>query len=173
MHDEGDAMSFKSRLGKPLFWGAAGAAVAYLWDPDRGRGRRAQLQDQAAARARRVRERIDTKATYARTTAEGKIEGLRQSESAPPDDATLADKVRSEVLGSAEFQGHKVLVDACDGVVTLRGELPEPKLGKTLEKKVAGVTGVREVRNLLHEPDQPAPNKEEALNTSSEARAST
>lgn len=161
-------MSFTSRLGKPLFWGAVGATVAYLWDPDRGRSRRARLKDQMAARARGVGQEVDTKATYARTTAEGKVEQLRHTEQAPPpDDATLVDKVRSEVLGRAEFEGHTVLVDAVDGVVTLRGELPEPALGKTLEKQVAKVSGVREVRNLLQEPGTPAPNKEEALKASS------
>jgi len=166
-------MSFKSRLGKPLLWGAAGAAVAYLWDPDRGRSRRAQLRDQATARARRVGQDVDSKATHARSIAEGKLEQVRQSEQAPPpDDATLVDKVRSEVLGSPEFQGHKVLVEACDGVVTLRGEVPEPALANTLEERVATVAGVQEVRNLLHEPEGSAPNKEEALEASSDARTS-
>ena len=166
-------MSFKSRLGKPLLWCAAGAAVAYLWDPDRGRNRRAQLKDQARARARRARQDVDSKATHARSVAAGNLEQVRQSEPAPPpDDATLVDKVRSEVLGRPEFAGHKVLVDACDGVVTLRGELSDPSLATTLEEKVARVSGVQEVRNLLHDPETPAPNKQEALDASSDARAS-
>lgn len=156
-------MAIKSRTVKPMLWASAGAAAAYLCDPERGRSRRLRLKDQASARVRRVRRELDTKVSYARTTAEGKVAKLRHSgDGQPANDAALVDKVRSEVLGAEPFSGRTVLVDACDGVVTLRGEL-EPDLAKKLENAVGGVSGVTDVENLLHEPGTPAPNKEEAL----------
>ena len=156
-----------SRLAKPLFWGSAGAAVAYLSDPDRGRSRRAALKDQATARLRQSRQELDRRATYVRSTAQGKVEHLRRSEgTAPADDRALVDKVKSEVLGGAQFQGHQVLVEAADGVVTLRGEVADSSVIDALDKAVANVAGVREVCNLVHLPGEPAPNKREALNAS-------
>lgn len=43
---------------------AIGAAVAYLFDPDRGRNRRAKLADQAGARIRDTSETVRAKAEY-------------------------------------------------------------------------------------------------------------
>lgn len=167
-------MAFTSRVAKPLLWGAAGATAAYLWDPDRGRARRARLRDQAAARLHRARRDAERKLTYARSTAEGKLEELRYSGvvTAEVDDATLADRVRSEVLGDRQLEGQDVLLDASDGVITLRGELTEPSLASRLEQAVGKVPGVRGVENLIHAPETPAPNKEEALEASAKAERS-
>lgn len=157
-------MAIKSRIMKPMLWASAGAVAAYLCDPERGRSRRVALKDQAAARVRDARRQLDTKVSYVRTTAEGKVEKLRHAEHGqPPNDAALVDKVRSEVLGREPFGGQDILVDACDGVVTLRGELYQ-SLARKLEKAVRGVSGVTDVENLLHEPGTPAPNKQESLN---------
>jgi osmotically-inducible protein OsmY len=79
------------------------------------------------------------------------------------DDATLADKVRSEVLGRVEFGGSRVNVDACKGVVHLRGELPSTKVIEKLTESVTRVQGVERVESYLHLPGQSAPNKESAL----------
>jgi osmotically-inducible protein OsmY len=79
------------------------------------------------------------------------------------DDATLADKVRSEVLGRVEFGGSRLNVDACKGVVHLRGELPSTKVIEKLYESVTRVQGVERVESYLHLPGQSAPNKESAL----------
>jgi osmotically-inducible protein OsmY len=150
-----------------LVWTSAGAALAYFCDPELGKGRRARIKDQLTARARRTRRGLARKARYVGSTVEGKLEKVTRSDGAPPaDDRTVVDKVKSEVLGRPAFAGHQVLVEAADGVVTLRGEL-DPSLANELEKAVRAVSGVREVSNLVHPPGEPAPNKEPSLTATS------
>ena len=150
------------RKTRPLVWGSAGAAVAYFWDPDRGRARRAQLKDQAAATLRRSQARLERKERY----LEGKAAGIAARAKPDPtpvdlaDDRLIADKVKSEVLGEPEFRHLDVLVDVADGVATLRGEVPDEDVIRALEQAVRTVEGVGSVQNLLHLPDAPAPNKE-------------
>ncbi len=160
-------MAIRKRLTRTLFWTSAGAAAAYLYDPELGRSRRTRLQDQATARLRQVRRQAERKGRYVQSAAEGKAEQLTQSKpTAPPDDRTLVDKIRSEVLGHPPYREYKIVVDAVDGVVTLRGELPDASAATGIEGAVGAVPGVREVRNLLHPGDAPAPNKEESVSTS-------
>ena len=160
-------MARRSRLTRALLWTSAGAAAAYFGDPDLGRSRRARTKDQVAAKLRRLDRKAQQKASYVASTAEGKVEQLTRSDSTPPpDDRTLVDKIKSEVLGREEFAPHDVVIDAVDGVVTLRGELPDSSLADALEKAVEKEPGVRAVRNLLHEPGAPAPNKQDALRRS-------
>jgi osmotically-inducible protein OsmY len=80
----------------------------------------------------------------------------------PENDATLVQKVRSEVLGSEPFAGHSIAVSAADGTVTLRGQLSDPAHISALEQRVDKVAGVRKVENLVHTPGSPAPNKQAA-----------
>jgi osmotically-inducible protein OsmY len=80
-----------------------------------------------------------------------------------PDDATLAQKVRSEVLGREDFRHYGISVDATDGVVHLRGELPTPSRIDELVAAVSHVYGVRRVESYLHLPGAPAPNKQPVL----------
>ncbi len=149
---------------RPLLWASAGAALAYLYDPDNGRGRRIRLKDQLEARVRKARGAAEQKVRYAESTVAGKVQAVREADWTPPDDdGTLVDKVKSEVLGRPQFEGHKVLVDAADGVVTLRGELADAALVDELVKAVTKVPGVSSVENLLHRPGEPAPNKEASL----------
>jgi hypothetical protein len=155
------------RTARVLVWTSAGAALAYLWDPELGKSRRARVKDQLAARARRTGRDVARKARYVGSTVEGKLERVARAGGTPPaDDRTLVDKVKSEVLGRTAFAGHQVLVEAADGVVTLRGEL-DRSLTNELEKAVRGVPGVREVTNLVHPPGEPAPNKEPSLTATS------
>ena len=157
-------MTRRRRLLRALVWTSAGAATVYLFDPDLGRTRRARFKDQVAGRLRRADRNVRGKARYVASTAEGKVQQATQSDAtAPADDRTLVDKIRSEVLGHAPFENRSVIVDAVNGVVTLRGELPEASLVESLGRAVQDVPGVREVRNLVHLPGSPAPNKEDAL----------
>ena len=55
-----------------LFGGmAAGAALMYLFDPDRGRGRRTRLSDQAASKFNRFGDRAGARARDLRNRAQG------------------------------------------------------------------------------------------------------
>jgi hypothetical protein len=50
---------------------AAGAALMYLFDPDRGRGRRARLSDQTASKLNRFGDRAGARARDLRNRAQG------------------------------------------------------------------------------------------------------
>jgi osmotically-inducible protein OsmY len=156
-------MAFRKRLTRPLLWTAVGAAVAYLWDPQNGRGRRARLNDQLRARARDAREDVERKARYVQSTAEGKVEALRHGGGTPADDRALADRIKSEVLGGSRFENHQVVVEAVDGVVTLRGQVADAQQAEELVTAVRAVPGVNAVENLTHLPGDTPPNKEPSI----------
>ena len=66
------------------------------------------------------------------------------------DDVTLARKVESELFRPDDVPKGAISVNVNDGVVELRGELPDQaqidQLGDTARK----ITGVKDVNNLLH-----------------------
>jgi osmotically-inducible protein OsmY len=68
----------------------------------------------------------------------------------PPDDVTLAQKVRSTAFREARVPKEHVSVNAERGVVFLRGQLDDERQIDSLARMVAAVEGVREVRNMLH-----------------------
>ena len=143
----------------------AGAAVAYLLDPQMGRSRRARLRDRALGAGRQVGRRSARLGRRVASDAEGMVERARYGEpdAPPPNDVTLARKVESEVLGRPDLPRGGVVVNAEHGVVTLRDEVQTPEQKKKLEKETRRVSGVRDVESLLHLPGQPAPNKEPSI----------
>jgi osmotically-inducible protein OsmY len=76
------------------------------------------------------------------------------------DDATLADKIRSEVFRDPGVPKGQVNVNVQRGVVQLRGELPRAELIDELVEQTRKVQGVREVENLLHVAGTEAPMHE-------------
>jgi osmotically-inducible protein OsmY len=76
------------------------------------------------------------------------------------DDATLADKIRSEVFRDPEVPKGNINVNVQNGVVQLRGEVPRSELIDDLVEQTRKVQGVREVENLLHVPGTQAPMHE-------------
>jgi hypothetical protein len=142
---------------------AAGAGAAYAFDPARGRRRRAQMRDRGGALLRREVRAVERQAHYGRGKATGLIHRVRQgAPHVPDDDMTLVDKVRSEALGRM-VDGPHLTVDACERVVTLRGQVADRELALAIEREVRAVPGVDDVVNLLHVPGVPAPNKVSAL----------
>jgi osmotically-inducible protein OsmY len=73
------------------------------------------------------------------------------------DDVTLTQKVESELFRNEHEVKGKVLVNAADGVVQLRGEVERPDLIEELVQRARSVDGVRNVENLLHLPGEEAP----------------
>jgi osmotically-inducible protein OsmY len=141
---------------------ALGAALAYVFDPVRGRRRRAELKDRGRATVRREVRAVERQASYGRGRAEGVIHKLRHPRPhVPDDDMTLVDKIRSEVLGRVD--GPHLTIDVNDRVVTLRGEVPDQLKAQQVEHEVRSTPGVIDVVNLLHQPGTPAPNKADAL----------
>jgi osmotically-inducible protein OsmY len=139
-----------------------GATLAYVFDPVRGRRRRAELKDRSRATVRREVRAVERHASYGKGRAEGVIHKVRHPRPhVPEDDLTLADKIRSEVLGRVD--GPHLTIDVNDRVVTLRGEMPDQQAAEYVEREVRATPGVRDVVNLLHQPGTPAPNKADAL----------
>ena len=73
------------------------------------------------------------------------------------DDATLKDKVESELFRDEHEIKGAINVNAQAGVVQLRGEVPSQDLIDALVERTRKIHGVREVESLLHTPATPAP----------------
>ena len=146
---------------------ALGAAAAYLFDPDSGDGRRARLRDQAGAFVRQGRERADELSRHAGNVVEGKRHELGGATDLdrPMDDVTIADRIRSEVLGRGDLMADGVVVNVENGKAQLRGAAPSAETIEDIVDRTRAVTGVLDVENLMHLPDAPAPNKQAARST--------
>jgi osmotically-inducible protein OsmY len=140
---------------------ALGALLAYFFDPQNGRRRRALFIDRAGAAARSGgRQAAQARAgVTAQAYSVAQQVQHRQEEPKDLDDATLADKVRTQIFRDADAPKGDVLVNVQNGVVQLRGEV-EPDLIDELVAETRKVQGVRDVENLLHTPGTQAPMHE-------------
>jgi osmotically-inducible protein OsmY len=122
---------------------AVGALLAYLFDPDRGRSRRARLSDQAAARSRDLTNTMRQTAEYQKGVAKGIIHDA--SEAFRPDnvydDETLMQKVRSEALGYWDGS-ESIEIDITDGKVELSGSVRDSASHDQLLSLIRDVEGV-------------------------------
>lgn len=137
-----------------------GAALVYFLDPDQGARRRKMAIDRLGALARRGWRRAEGAGQYAMSEAEGAVQQAwhpQSSQEPPPDDITLARKVESEIFRPADAPKGDVNVNAVDGVVSLRGEVPDEETKRRLEEETRKIPGVVDVENLLHLPGEPAP----------------
>ncbi len=129
---------------------AAGAMLAYLFDPDRGRSRRARLADQAAARGRDLTESVRKQAEYQKGVAKGIIheasDALRTKEEY--DDETLLQKVRSEALGYWDGSD-SIEIDITDGMVRITGSVESEDSRERLIELIRDVDGVSLVDDRL------------------------
>jgi osmotically-inducible protein OsmY len=146
-----------SRLTTFVFGAGFGAALVYFLDPKSGSGRRAVAQDKATKYAHQGTDTVQSAAQAATSQAQGVASRVQSAatggESAPDDDVTLKHKVESEIFRDNDAKG-RVNVQAVNGVVELRGQLDDRALIEDLEAKARKVTGVREVRNMLHLPGE-------------------
>lgn len=157
---------FLKKLSRLSLLGAVAGAAVYFLDPRSGPGRRARAKDQVQAKLRRTGEQAADTASH----LENKYEGVKSTVSqpggeAPDDDKTLVHKIKSEVLGHKDYVGSDVVVDAVDGVVSLRGQLERSEHIDELATAVAAVPGVSKVENYLHLPGTPTPNKQDSQDT--------
>jgi hypothetical protein len=153
-----------SRL--PVMTGAiVGAAVVYLFDPEKGRARRALLADWLGARARRGWRTVNQISARTGTTAAAfpqRMVQLRSVRPRPADDLTLRDRVESEVFRNPDLPKGQINLDVESGVVTIRGQVENAYQIANVEKAVLKVPGVAGVENLLHVDGTPAPNKSQS-----------
>lgn len=146
-------------MGLLALGAALGALIAYFFDPQNGRRRRQQAIDQSAAVARRRAARAGRGVASEAYGVAKKVQHLRE-EPKEFDDATLANKVRSEALRGEDVPLGEINVNVQDGVVQLRGEVDRSELINELVDRVRKVQGVRDVENLLHLPGTEAPMHE-------------
>jgi osmotically-inducible protein OsmY len=138
---------------------AVGAAFAWFLDPRSGRRRRHTARDRFFAFFRRGAR----KAEHAGRAVASEAYGVKQKathlheEPKEYDDATLAQKVETEIFRPANVPKGKVNVNVENGVVVLRGEVDSWDMVDQLVEKARKTQGVRDVENLLHLPGQPAP----------------
>lgn len=136
-----------------------GAVAMFFLDPDRGAYRRNVARDRFAGSVRQGGQ--DLERTGKRVAAEAY--GVRQKlthldKDAPPEnDAQLAQKVMSELFRDQDVPKGQINIDAVDGVVFLRGQVRRPDMIEHIESRVRRIAGVRDVKNLLHQPGAPAP----------------
>jgi osmotically-inducible protein OsmY len=137
-----------------------GAGLAYFLDPDRGRARRAVTRDRIAGAMRRGAARTARTGRRIGSGAEGMSQRLAHAgadEGRMLDDATLAQKVMSEVFRSRDIPKGAVNVNVENGVVYLRGEVEDPRMIERIVERTRDVGGVFDIENLLHLPGDPAP----------------
>jgi osmotically-inducible protein OsmY len=139
-----------------------GAALTYFFDPQQGRGRRAQARDRIAGFFRRQVRQGERLGRGVSAQAEGLVQKAKHLEEEPkpqPDDVTLTRKVETEIFRDADVPKGQINVNAENGKIFLRGEVGQPELIKDLEKRARKVQGVQDVENLLHLPGTEAPTK--------------
>lgn len=126
----------------------AGMSFVYFWDHARGHARRQHVRDTVNGWIAQGRERALHKEAHTMSTT---------------DDPTLLERVQSEIFRDSSLLRETLNVDSQAGIITLRGAIPEPARMLALVAAVQDVPGVIEVRNLLHTPETPAPNKAPTL----------
>jgi hypothetical protein len=166
------ARRMRAQRRKRYFWlaagGAAGAALTALFDPVRGKARRARLRDQSTAFLRRRGRTLGRFGTKVGSDLQGFRERQmygRTGEYIAPNDETLQQKVESEVLGRADVPKGSIVLNAEGGIVFLRGELETQDQIDHIESLVRKVDGVLDVENYLHIRGTPPPNKGDVWRT--------
>jgi osmotically-inducible protein OsmY len=139
---------------------ATGAAAAHFLDPDSGRKRRNQARDQATSKASTAASAVSSQAHSAAATVKGAASTITPTRHEAMDDATLADRVRSEIFRPADAPKGSVSVDVQARVVYLRGEVTDQAWIDRLGDEARKVEGIDGVKNLLHAPGTPTPAAE-------------
>jgi hypothetical protein len=166
LHGEDHGATWRQRILVATGAGLAGAGLAWLFDPARGRGRRARLADQAAATVRRGARTTERLAHRVRSDVGGRVAAIRSArrEGDPfPDDVTLASRVHTELFRDPAVPKGSLNVNVERGIVVLRGEVPDEAMRTALAEKVEGMTGVWSVHNLLRLPGEETPKETTAI----------
>ena len=131
-----------------------GAALMYLFDPERGNRRRALLRDKVFHVAHSTGEKVDVKSRDAANRLHGllaRTKSLVTRERVP--DTLLAERVRSRIGHVVSHPG-SIEVTVQDGRVTLVGPALTRELDPLLSEveRVRGVAGVENKLELHEEP---------------------
>jgi hypothetical protein len=142
-----------------LLGALAGAALMYLLDPQEGRRRRALARDKALHYARRS----GVLTARASRNLAGRARGLwhlvekrmpwYKPAPVPEDDQFIKDRVQSELGHERDLPLHAVNFDCTDGIVRIRGTVPDADSARRLVERTAAVEGVRAAVSLMRLPD--------------------
>ena len=138
------------RLSLPsLLAGAAvGAVLMYLFDPARGRRRRALVRDRVVHAAHTGADRIGKSERNVTNRARGLVAEIRgHVRRDTADDPVIADRVRS-AMGHVVSHPASIIVAVSDANVTLSGPILAGEVERLLDR-VRDVRGVRRVLNQL------------------------
>lgn len=128
---------------------AIGAAAMYLFDPNRGRARRARLAGEAASTMRKTAHEAAGRAEDLRNRAQGVLAKATAAVTPrePADDRIITDRVRS-LMGHLTRHAHDIESEVKEGTVILRGALPEDER-RALVAEVGRVQGVKSVIDCI------------------------
>jgi hypothetical protein len=136
-----------------------GALAMFLFDPGRGRMRRAHVRDKVHHLRRLSSVTVEATRVDISNRARGLVAELRGRLSREPiDDEILVERVRSQI-GRLVTHPHALEISAHDGIITLRGRILAEELHLVLTR-LKHLRGVHGVENLLvvhgepgHAPD--------------------
>jgi uncharacterized membrane protein len=121
-----------------------GAGLMYLFDPERGRRRRALLRDRLTSTGHHAAHQVNVTARDIGHRAAGLIAETRHEfMTEHPSDRVVAERVRSRI-GRAVSHPHAIQVDVSGGRVTLSG----PILAREVDDLLACVSTVRGVAGV-------------------------
>jgi osmotically-inducible protein OsmY len=168
VHGEDPRATWRDRIVVGVGAALAGAGLAWLMDPQRGRSRRARLTDQAAAAVRRGARGAGRLANRVRSDVTGKLAAVRrggENGDPFPDDVTLASRVQTELFRDPAVPKGALNVNVERGIVVLRGEVPDDAMRGALVSTVEQIPGVWAVRNLLRLPGEEASAESSPVST--------
>jgi hypothetical protein len=137
----------------------AGALLAFFLDPNSGRRRRAMARDRTLAKLRRGGREVERAGRGVAAETYGAAQKVQHLKEEPKefDDATLTNKVESELFRDPSVPKGQINVNAQEGVIQLRGQVESRELIDDLVERTRRIQGVRDVENLLHVPGTEAP----------------
>ena len=132
----------------------SGVGLMYLFDPQEGKHRRAQVRDQWVKFQNQAQSTAENAQKQIEDRAQGVAAETRSTiENQPVSDEALATRVRSE-LGRVVSHPGTVEVAASGGRVTLRGNILADEMGRVMQavRMVQGVTNVDNQMRVYQEP---------------------
>ncbi len=125
-----------------------GAVLMYALDPQMGNRRRRLAQDKLRGRWNHLRAEARRKARYVGGHLKGYAHEARSAlRTEHVTDEQLRERIRAR-LGHVSSQAAQITVDVHDGIVTLRGTIPDASAGEILST-VRSTRGVQSVEDQL------------------------
>ena len=132
-----------------------GAGLMFLWDPARGRARRARIRDKAVKAVHEIEDAARGRTLDAAHRAAGAVAEARAAlRPERADDDVIAERVRSKI-GRMVAHPHELETRVENGCVVLSGRVSTGELPEVLAR-VRMVRGVRGLENRLETYQGPA-----------------